>query len=332
MDSHLGLPVVDKPVPTLDALELAPFRAAAAANAPAFMTAHIVFPTLDPEHPATLSRPILTGLLRERFGYDGVITTDSMGMQAVTDKYGRGEAAVLALRAGADLVMALGNRQAQVESAEAIARVLRDGSVPASELRAKAGRLAALARRFPARAAAYPDAERAADAATMREAWGRGLTVYRDARPIPDGSAFTLVIPASAPGGSASDAGLSGEALAVRLSPHYDLRVHTFDPAKDPRATLADFHRVHRPGTPVVYASTGRLRLDDARKAFAAELRPALHLALWNPFAVADVVGADGQPVPALVSYGFRPEALDAVVAWLRGAQPAPGRFPFPVA
>jgi beta-N-acetylhexosaminidase len=328
VDSHYGLPVVDKPMEVLERLELAPFRAAAAANAPAFMTAHIVFPQLDREHPATLSRPILTGLLRERYGYDGVITTDAMGMQAITDRYGRGDAASLALTAGADLVMALGSREDQVRSAEAIAALLRGNAIPAAEMRRKAARLEALAARFPADAVPYPADARAEDAQTMQTAWAQGLTPFRDPRPLPDGSAFTLVVPSAAPGGAASDAGLSGTSLTVRLSPHYDLRVHTFDPQRDPRETLPEFERIHRPGTPVVFASTGRLRLDEGRRAFAAAVRPTLHLCLWNPYSVLDVVGADGQPVPALVTFGFRPEALDAATAWLRGHAPAPGRFP----
>ncbi|HYE57890.1 MAG TPA: glycoside hydrolase family 3 protein, partial [Rhodothermales bacterium] len=328
VDSHLGLPVVDKPMEVLERLELAPFRAAAAANVPAFMTAHIVFPALDREHPATLSRAILTGLLRERYGYDGVITTDAMGMQAITDRYGRGDAATLALTAGADLVMALGSTEDKVRTAEAIAGLLRGNQIPASELRRKTARLDALAARFPVQAGAYEGPAREEDVQTMRTAWARGLTTFRDPRPLPDGSAFTLIVPAAAAGGAASDAGMSGTSLTVRLSPHYDLRVHTFDPARDPRETLPEFERIHRPGTPVVFASTGRVRMDEGRRAFAAAVRPSLHLALWNPYSVLDVVGADGQPVPALVTFGFRPEALDAAVAWLRGQVPATGRWP----
>ena len=323
VDSHYGLPVVDKPLATLEALELAPFRAAARVGAPAFMTAHIVFPTLDTEHPATLSRPILTGLLRERYGYEGVITTDSMGMQAITDKFGRGDAARLALTAGADLVMALGSREAQTSTAESIAAVLRDTSVPASEMRRKAERLAALARRFPVRSTAYGDAERRTDGDTMRRAWAAGLTTVGAARPIAPRAPLTLVVSQGAPGGSASDSGLSGQGLTGRLSERYDVRVVTFDGSADAQdAAMRDFAAFHRAGTPVVFASTSRLRLTPSVKALAAHVQPTLHLALWNPYNVADV------PAPALVAYGFRPEALDAVLAWMAGEAQAPGRLP----
>src|SRR5205809_2565162 len=81
VDSHLDLPVVDKARESLDRLELAPFRALRD-EAPAMMTAHIVYPQIDPRHPATLSRPILGGVLRDEWGYDGVVITDSLAMKA----------------------------------------------------------------------------------------------------------------------------------------------------------------------------------------------------------------------------------------------------------
>ena len=106
VDSHRDLPVVDKSLDELRALELLPF-AALKDEAPAMMTAHIVYPQLDPEHPATLSRRILGGLLREEMGYDGVVITDSLVMKAIHERYGHPRAAVLTLAAGADMAMAL---------------------------------------------------------------------------------------------------------------------------------------------------------------------------------------------------------------------------------
>src|SRR5437879_1641812 len=79
VDSHLDLPVVDKSRAELEALEFLPF-AALKDDAPAMMTAHIVYPQLDPDHPATLSRKVLGDLLRGEWGYDGVVITDSLVM------------------------------------------------------------------------------------------------------------------------------------------------------------------------------------------------------------------------------------------------------------
>ena len=104
-DSHNGLPVVDLALTELLDTHLQPFVAAIAAGVPLLMTSHICYPQLDAEFPATLSPLILTGLLRQQLGFDGVILTDSMNMGAMRRHYGPVEAAVQALRAGADMIM-----------------------------------------------------------------------------------------------------------------------------------------------------------------------------------------------------------------------------------
>ncbi|WP_103531321.1 glycoside hydrolase family 3 protein [Streptomyces sp. SM11] len=105
-DSHTGLPVINHTRAQWDELDAPPFRAAIRARIDSIMTAHIVVPALDPsEDPATLSRPILTGILREELGYDGVVVTDSLGMQGVRTKYGDDRVPVLALLAGVDQLL-----------------------------------------------------------------------------------------------------------------------------------------------------------------------------------------------------------------------------------
>ena len=106
-DSHLGLPLISHPRARLDRVELPPFRAGIEAGASAVMTSHIELPSLDPEpgRPATLSYPIVTGLLREDLGFDGLVYTDSMRMRGVTDLVDPGEAAVAAIAAGHDIVL-----------------------------------------------------------------------------------------------------------------------------------------------------------------------------------------------------------------------------------
>ncbi|HSM82737.1 MAG TPA: glycoside hydrolase family 3 N-terminal domain-containing protein [Nodosilinea sp.] len=108
-DSHLELPVLPHDLARLEALELAPFRAAIAAGVDAVMTAHLQVPALDRRHPATLSAPTLTGLLRQRLGFDGLIVTDALVMGAIANTYGPYEAAVLAVEAGADVLLMPGD-------------------------------------------------------------------------------------------------------------------------------------------------------------------------------------------------------------------------------
>lgn len=104
-DSHIGLPRVDKSREQLEECELLPFRRAIEAGIPAIMSSHVLFPALEPEKlPATMSRRILTGLLREELGFGGVIISDCMEMDAVAKFYGTVNGAAAALKAGADIV------------------------------------------------------------------------------------------------------------------------------------------------------------------------------------------------------------------------------------
>ncbi|MEU9704810.1 glycoside hydrolase family 3 protein [Streptomyces sp. NPDC047981] len=106
VDSHYGLPTITHTRAQWTELDAPPFRSAIAAGIDSIMTAHIVVPALDPsEDPATLSRPILTGILREELGYDGVVVTDSLGMEGVRTKYGDDRVPVLALKAGVDQLL-----------------------------------------------------------------------------------------------------------------------------------------------------------------------------------------------------------------------------------
>ena len=110
VDSHVGLPVVDKSPEELEETELIPFRAAIQSagtdgQVPAVMVAHILLTQLDPERPASLSPAVVTGLLRDELGFAGAVLTDDLTMGAVTQSYGLGEAAVLAVEAGCDILL-----------------------------------------------------------------------------------------------------------------------------------------------------------------------------------------------------------------------------------
>ncbi|MET9252341.1 glycoside hydrolase family 3 protein [Streptomyces sp. NPDC003717] len=105
-DSHTGFPVITHTRAQWDELDAPPFRAAIAAGIDAIMTAHLMVPALDDSgDPATLSPAILTGILREELGYDGVVVTDSLGMEGVRTKYGDDRVPVLALKAGVDQLL-----------------------------------------------------------------------------------------------------------------------------------------------------------------------------------------------------------------------------------
>lgn len=105
VDSHLELPVVDKTTEQLRAMEWVPFQAAIAAGADVVMVAHILFPQIDPDYPASLSPVIIGEQLRGQLGFKGVVITDDMTMDAIADHYGMAEAAVHAVKAGSDILL-----------------------------------------------------------------------------------------------------------------------------------------------------------------------------------------------------------------------------------
>ena len=104
-DSHLDLPVLPHSPERLANLELPPFREVIAAGVDSVMTAHLLLPELDQAHPATLSKAVLTNLLRKDLHFDGLVVTDALIMEAITKRHGAAEAAVLAFEAGADLIL-----------------------------------------------------------------------------------------------------------------------------------------------------------------------------------------------------------------------------------
>lgn len=137
-DTHRRLPMVDKTLEELLATSLLPFRRGIEAGADIVMTSHILFPRLDPDHPATLSRVILQDLLRDRLGFDGIILSDSMNMGAIRKNYDPAESTLMALRPGVDIVMLAEEHYAhdesyldkQIQSLELVKQAIEQGDLP----------------------------------------------------------------------------------------------------------------------------------------------------------------------------------------------------------
>ncbi len=140
-DSHIELPVIAADRDRLDRVELAPFRAAVDAGVDAVMTAHVAVPgVLGSDRPATLAPEFMTGLLRDEMGFDGILFTDALRMGAITDGYGAAEAAVLALEAGSDVILAPADVAATIE---AVAGAVGEGRVSRARIDRSVRRLLA---------------------------------------------------------------------------------------------------------------------------------------------------------------------------------------------
>ena len=140
VDSHIGLPIINQPRARLDSLELPPFKAGLAAGADAVMTAHIQLPALDPAEfaPASLSKPIVTGLLRGELKFDGLIYTDALDMDGVKKQLPPGPAAVRAIQAGNDIVLFSPDDAAAVS---AIRAAIEQQQIPLAQVDASVRRI-----------------------------------------------------------------------------------------------------------------------------------------------------------------------------------------------
>lgn len=141
VDSHLALPRVDFDMDRLSKVELVPFKAAAEAGVDAIMSAHIVFRSLDESgRPATLSKAVLTDLLRNDIEFDGVVVTDDLEMKAISDNYGA-EAGVLAIQAGADMVLVSHTGSKQDAIYESLLEAVRSGKISEERIDASVKRI-----------------------------------------------------------------------------------------------------------------------------------------------------------------------------------------------
>jgi beta-N-acetylhexosaminidase len=144
-DSHFELPIVEHPPDRLRAVEFVPFKAAIEARVAFIMTAHVLVTSIDAERPATLSRRIVSDLLRSELGFEGVIVSDDLEMKAIAGSHSSGDAAVAAIAAGCDLILMSGSGSGadvglQAEALEAIVHAIEDQRLPVASVEASLDR------------------------------------------------------------------------------------------------------------------------------------------------------------------------------------------------
>lgn len=125
-DTHDGFAASDRTMEELESCDLKPFQAAIDAGAPMIMVGHMTMTAIDSENPASMSSKVVTELLRQQMGYEGIIITDAMNMGAISNSYTSGEAAVNAIAAGCDMVLCVNNLVSAVES---VTQAVEDGTL-----------------------------------------------------------------------------------------------------------------------------------------------------------------------------------------------------------
>ncbi|AGA68402.1 beta-glucosidase-like glycosyl hydrolase [Desulfitobacterium dichloroeliminans LMG P-21439] len=148
VDSHVGLPKVDYDLERLQSFELIPFSEAIAHDADAIMLAHILIPQLDPEYPASLSKTLISDILREDMKFEGVVFTDDMTMGAILENYEIGEAAVKSLQAGSDIVLICHDFVQEEAALQAILAAARTGVISSDRIDESVYRVLALKKKY----------------------------------------------------------------------------------------------------------------------------------------------------------------------------------------
>jgi beta-N-acetylhexosaminidase len=188
-DSHFELPRLAHELDRLEQVELVPFKAAIEVGVASIMTAHVVFQALDDGEPATLSPEVLTRLLRERMGYDGVVVSDDLEMKAVADRHEIEELVRLGLLAGVDQFLVCHDLDKQARAVETAHRLVDSGEVPRERAEEALARVARLKQRFigAPTAPSLAEAERIVRSAphlALAERLGDGLPVEARATPV----------------------------------------------------------------------------------------------------------------------------------------------------
>lgn len=343
-DSHVVLPVVAADRARLDRVELAPFRTAVEAGVDAVMTAHVAVPqVLGDERPATLSPYFMTDVLRDEMGFGGILFTDALRMGAITDGYGAGEAAVLSLEAGSDVLLAPDGIGATIDAVE---RAVESGRVSRARINQSARRLLEAKARLGLHRERRVDPDAVArrvgtadNRALAERAAARSITLVRDrdgAVPLARGTLVTSVTWArdgDLLAGRTFDAALgslAGRVERVRVGPEtpwpvYDSLLHAVAGlgAADPAAVVV--LGVYAPPR----SGVGATVLPSELRAFAEGLdrmRPggAVAVSFGGPYVLSAFPGVGSY----MVAWGEREVSQRAAARALAGAEAIGGRLP----
>lgn len=148
VDSHIGLPSVNNDMERLKSFELVPFKDAIDNQADAVMIAHILMNKIDPQSPASLSKAVITELLRNQLNFDGVVITDDMTMGAITKNYNIGDAAVKSVKAGSDIVLVCHGYDNGLAVINALKNAIQNGSIPEETVNKSVYRILKVKRKY----------------------------------------------------------------------------------------------------------------------------------------------------------------------------------------
>ncbi|MFJ5830082.1 glycoside hydrolase family 3 protein [Streptomyces sp. NPDC093089] len=338
VDSHYGLPTITHTREQWAELDAPPFRSAIAAGIDSIMTAHIVVPSLDPsEDPATLSRPILTGILREQLGYDGVVVTDALGMEGVRTKYGDARVPVLALKAGVDQLL---NPPKLDVAWNAVLTAVREGELTEARLDESILRILRLKSKLGLFRKAYVTragvdrvvgtAAHRAGADRIAEATTTLLLNEDDFLPLSPVTHGDVLVVGADPASPSGTTGPPTTTLATALN-ELGFTATALSTGITPTAAKIDEAVAAAAGRSAVLVGTYNVSATSPQRALVARLVatgvPVVTVALRNPYDIARISGQRA----TLASYSWTDVELRAAVRVLAGRARPLGRLPVPV-
>ncbi|MFF4860552.1 glycoside hydrolase family 3 protein [Streptomyces sp. NPDC001231] len=337
-DSHYGFPVITHSRELWEKLDAVPFRAAIKAGIDSIMTAHIQFPALDDSgDPATLSHPVLTGILRGELGYDGVVVTDSLGMDGVRTKYGDDRVPVLALKAGVDQLL---NPPSLDVAWNAVLNAVRAGELTEARLDESILRILRLKAKLGLLDDPYvsqANVDRVVGigthlAAADRVAERTTTLLANEGRllPLSRRSHKKLLVVGADPASPSGTTGPPTGVLAAALS-ELGFQATALSTGTAPSAATADKAVAAAQDADAVVVGTYNVTAGSSQKTLVERLvatgRPVIAVAIRNPYDIAQL-----PTVPAhLAAYSWTDVELRAAARVIAGQVRPRGRLPVPV-
>lgn len=323
IDSHIDLPIVPHTRERLNQIELVPFKAAIDADFAGIMSAHVTFPAIDatPGLAATLSRPVLTGLLRKELGFNGLIVTDSLEMGALAaNGYPPQVGAPLALAAGADLLLFNRDHPMHREAFVNLVQAVKDGKISQEQLNDSVERIFQMKKRFGLLKPIPVEVEAATSSvktmehlALSRELAQKAITLVRDPQRLIPLKSVPLLVETTAVRDLTKHLGLSGLTLTIDAQPSSTQIADVINAAQNKRIVIVPVDDLNK--------NANQLKLVQD---LVGAGNPVIVIVHRNPFDVALLPEA----VTVLVTYGFNAPIRDALADVLSGKIEPSGVLP----
>jgi beta-N-acetylhexosaminidase len=329
VDSHTGLPEIDHTREELDRIDLPPFEAAIDAGVESIMTAHIVVPALDDSgRPATLSEPILTGLLRREMGFDGVIVTDALDMQGVREMFGDERVPVEAIKAGADMLLMPPKFDLAYRS---VLAAVRSGEISERRIEQSVYRILRLKERLGLFKRPYVSERKVSKVVGNRRHLETADEVTERTATLVENDADTLPLDAGTGPQRALVTGwgvTTTATLALQVRER-GLATEVYETGASPsEARIAEARRAAAERNDLVIVVTNRAWSSPAQQRLVAELvatgKPVIVTAVRDPYDIAHLSGVDTY----VATYSYAGVSLRALAKVLFGEVNPRGRLP----